>query len=128
MSAEETMENKDNVVEINDRKENDENQFPELPHLTGIELLEFKLYESEMSKRIVLVGHSNLAINLENAEHIIRINKLVTIRDSQQTDMNEYRKRYEDFNKELAEKYGIKDHHKMTIDDQTGLLRDLSVP
>lgn len=113
----------DNVVEIKDNGET--NKAAEMPHLSEKELQQFKLHDAEMTKRLLLIGNTNLTIRLENAEFNQKIATLNNLRDQQEEDSKMYQELYEEFNRTIMKKYGIKNDKKISIDTETGVIREL---
>lgn len=120
----------DNVTKIKDNGEIDKRKEEEkealnLPHLTEEELMQFRLFDAEMTKRLLLLGNTNLSMRLEEAQHAQKMGTLVALRDRQQEDANAYQKKYEEFNKKLTEKYRLKPDKKISIDTETGVIKEL---
>ena len=130
MSTKDKTTQHDNVVEMKDngktdKKEDKKQEAPDMLHLTEEELQRFKLFDAEMTKRLLLLGNTNLTIRLENSEFNQRVGALNNLRDQQQEEVNAYQKMYEEFNRTIMEKRGIKSDKKISIDTETGLIREL---
>ncbi len=109
---------------MKDNGNTDKKEAINLPHLTEGELQQFKLFDAEMSKRLLLLGNTNLSIRLEQSEFNLRLTTLNALRDQQEEEKNRYQELYEEFNKTITKKYGIKSDKKISINTETGLLRD----
>ena len=130
MSKKDKEAQSDNVVEMKDNGETDKRKEEEkgaidLPHLDDKELQQFKLFDAEMTKRMLLVSNTTMAMKLEEAQHQNKVNQLMSIRNQQQEDADQYQKKYEEFNKCLTEKYRIRPDIKISIDTETGVIREL---
>ncbi|HEC72017.1 MAG: hypothetical protein ACTSW7_01155 [Candidatus Thorarchaeota archaeon] len=130
MKKEEKKAQPDNVVEMKDNGETDKRKEEEkgavdLPHLNEEELQQFKLFDAEMTKRMLLVGNTTLAMKLEEAQHQNKVSQLMTMRNQQQEDSEQYQRKYEEFNKGLTGKYRIRPDVKISIDTETGVIREL---
>lgn len=125
MSKEKKDTQSNNVVKIKDNGDTDKKEVVNWSYLTEKELQQFKLFDAEMSKRLLLLGNTNLSIRLEQSEFNLRLTTLNALRDQQEEEKNRYQKLYEEFNKTIAKKYNIKNDKKISIDTETGLLRDL---
>ena len=125
MSKEKKDTQSNNVVKIKDNGDTDKKEVVNWSYLAEKELQQFKLFDAEMSKRLLLLGNTNLSIRLEQSEFNLRLTTLNALRDQQEEEKNRYQKLYEEFNKTIAKKYNIKNDKKISIDTETGLLRDL---
>jgi len=67
-----------------------------------------------------------LQIQLEEANHQLKMNNLSKVRDEHIKEQNKNKEIYENFMKQMIKKYGIESHLKVSIDPVTGLLRSLS--
>jgi len=111
----------DNVVEIS-KNENELKQ----PYLDEKELMQFKLFDAELTKNIMFVSNMTLQIQLEEANHQLKMNNLSKVRDDHIKEQNKNKETYENFMKQMTQKYGIESHLKVSVDPITGLLRSLS--
>jgi len=130
MNKEDAMKQPDNVTKMKDngetdKKEDKKNEAVNLPHLTEEELQQFKLFDAEMTKRMLLVSNTTMAMKLEDAQHQNKVNQLMSIRNQQQEDADKYQKEYEAFNKGLTEKYRLRPDVKISIDTETGVIREV---
>jgi len=111
----------DNVVEIS-KNENELKQ----PYLDEKELMQFKLFDAELTKNIMFVSNMTLQIQLEEANHQLKMNNLSKVRDEHIKEQNKNKETYENFMKQMTQKYGIESHFKVSVDPVTGLLRSLA--
>lgn len=114
------------------RKDNDKNKEKkddnviEFPHMTKDELEKFNKLDKEMEARNLHFQNANLKITNQQLKAELELNKLIAERNIHNERLEEYRKIYETFLNNIANKYKISTYKKMGIDPESGLLKDLS--
>jgi hypothetical protein len=96
--------------------------------LTEMEALKFGKMDAEIRNCLQGIQLSEYEMNRIRMDSQMKLEAQIQIRTKLSDRLSGLRREYEPFVRDLAQTYGIQDPNKMSIDPDTGIIRDLSNP